>query len=133
MKPESVIASIALFVLALILVAIFATPQADGGVVKLACNPSAGADKYRFWLDTQLLAESNTPEATVVLPDFAVSKVTVTAINNTGESEHSAMLALLAVVVQCSPDNRVWSHLRTVYVEVTNTQFFRLTPPSHNL
>lgn len=100
---------------------------ASAGQVKLAWNPSKGAQPitYRVWRGIEQIAEVSETTATVTLPDEPVT-LTVSAHNVAGSSPHSEPLHLVAVRVQESTNLRAWWYVKTLYQEKKTAAFYRL-------
>jgi hypothetical protein len=81
---------------------------------------------FRVWRGLELLAEVETNEATVTLPDDQPSVLTVTAHNDHGSSPHSAPLPVVAVRIQESSNLRTWWIVRTIHREKRQAMFYRL-------
>ena len=84
---------------------------------------------WRVWGNGVLLGAASVPQCTVNIPNSA-TVLTVTAINSTGESPHSAPLTIPAplVMIQRSTDLKTW--VDVVQIPYEPTQFIRLETPA---
>jgi hypothetical protein len=77
-----------------------------------------------------LLATTETNEATLDLPADRLSTITVTAHRDGLASTHSAPITVQPVTPQWSPDHRVWIVVpKTFFIELRDKAFFRFAYP----
>ena len=93
-------------------------------------NPQTDATAFRVWRGTELLATVETNRATVALPTGQLSTLTVTATNESGESEHSDPITAIPITPQTSENLTEWKPQRPFFIERKQSLFFRFSYPS---
>lgn len=114
-----------------ILLALFI--PADAAPCGIRWNPNLPEDNvthYRVWRGIDCLATVETNRAVVDLPTDQLSTLTVTATNESGESEHSDPITAIPVTPQHSEDLTHWTDRKPFFVEQKPSQFFRFKYPS---
>jgi len=96
-----------------------------------APNPAEQVVEWRIWTGSTLLGSSNTPSATVEIPNKETA-ITVTAINAAGESAPSAPLVIPPpmIWIQKSTDLVTWENVVQIPY-VAPSQFIRLEIPAN--
>lgn len=99
-----------------------------GGEVRVFWDAPPAAQKvtsWRIYRGIELLATVTEPRAVLTVPDETVS-LTLTAINSTGESDHTPPLTLFPITIQASTDLKTWTPLRVIHRSRRPQEFFRL-------
>jgi len=96
----------------------------------LSWNPQPDATGFRVWRGTELLATVETNRATVQLPADQLSTITVTATNETGESEHSDPITVKPITPQTSENLTDWKPQKPFFIQAKPSLFFRFSYPS---
>jgi hypothetical protein len=101
-----------------------------GAECRIAWDAQSDATSWKVWRGLDLLATTETNEATLDLPADRLSTITVTAHRDSLTSPHSAPMTVQPITPQWSPDLRVWIVVpRTFFIELRAKAFFRFAYP----
>ena len=118
-----------LFLLLAITAGMIALSRAFGGEVTLRWNPNPAEElvsSYRIYRGTDLLSTvaGTTTSTKITLPDEPVT-LGLVAVNSLGTSP-AALLHLIPITIQTSPDLATWTAARTIHRERKPAEFYRL-------
>jgi hypothetical protein len=101
-----------------------------GAECRVAWDAQTDATRWKVWRGLDLLATTETNEATIDLPADRLSTITVTAHRDGLTSPHSAPMTVQPVTPQWSQDLRVWIVTKnTFFIDLRDKAFFRFTYP----
>jgi hypothetical protein len=101
-----------------------------GAECRIAWDAQTDATSWKVWRGLDLLATTETNEATLDLPADRLSTITVTAHRDNLASPHSAPMTVQPITPQWSPDLRVWIVTKkTFFIELRPKAFFRFAYP----
>jgi hypothetical protein len=104
--------------------------SAHGAECRIAWDAQTDAKSWKVWRGTDLLATTETNDATLDLPADRLSTITVTAHRDGLTSPHSAPMTVQPVTPQWSYDHRVWVVTKkTFFIELRDRAFFRFAYP----
>lgn len=112
--------------------------MASGAPVMIAWNSEAEVISYRVWSGIDTITSSVTASALVDLPEARNATLTVTALNDAGESDHSNPLTIFLVApvaltqnvtldLESSEDLENWALVSTHHlIEPRRKKFYRI-------
>jgi hypothetical protein len=104
--------------------------SAHGAECRIAWDAQTDATSWKIWRGLDLLATTETNEATLDLPADRLSTITVTAHRDGLASPHSAPMTVQPITPQWSYDHRVWIVTKkTFFIELRDKAFFRFAYP----